>query len=174
MNKENLRERIKEFLEKISEPEWEQQKLSPVSIMQITDYFMSLLSQSESKETDSNEVKELTKFLCQINIGAGAIPNFWLSKDIGDKLAKAILKAGYTKNKGELLGYDDCMEVNLDYIEDKQGAYQPTGRFSLDWPGENTTFDTKEQALAWCKKHNFKVVTFGEFKDGKYKITEVE
>lgn len=52
--------------------------------------------------TDSNEVKELTKFICQINIGAGVTPNFWLSKDIGNTLAKAlILQAGYTKNKGD-------------------------------------------------------------------------
>lgn len=58
----------------------------------ITDEIMSLISQSESKETDSNEVKELINIISQNHSG-----------DFGEghRIAKSILQAGYTKNNGE-------------------------------------------------------------------------
>lgn len=59
----------------------------------IADEIMSLISQSESKETDSNEVKELEEIIKSYQ------------QDIynldPEEMAKAILQAGYTKNKGD-------------------------------------------------------------------------
>lgn len=58
-----------------------------------TETVMSLISQSESKETDSNEVKELEEIIKSYQ------------QDIynldPEEMAKAILQADYTKNKGE-------------------------------------------------------------------------
>jgi len=75
-----------------------------------TETVMSLISQSESKETDSNEVKDSIDLFLELidlffdsfnkeqkeNIGAQVD----LSR-VSERLAKAILQAGYTKNKGE-------------------------------------------------------------------------
>lgn len=54
---------------------------------------MSLISQSESKETDSNEVKELVEIMVKEHDNLTNDPRT-------RKTAQAILQAGYTKNKG--------------------------------------------------------------------------
>ncbi len=73
----------------------------------------SFISQSESKQTDSNEVKELVELLDEHIYG---------TKHKED-LADAILQAGYTKNKGEKVweGFFDnnltCLEIGNEIWE---------------------------------------------------------
>ncbi|MBP9717079.1 MAG: hypothetical protein KBD51_04025 [Candidatus Levybacteria bacterium] len=84
MNKETLREKIRHEIfhgDAIGEEE-------------VMDRVMSLISQSESKETDSNEVKELVEIMVKEHDNLTNDPRT-------RKTAKAILQAGYTKNKGE-------------------------------------------------------------------------
>lgn len=56
--------------------------------------FLKSISQSESKETDSNEVKELVEIMVKEHDNLTNDPRT-------RKTAQAILQAGYTKNKGE-------------------------------------------------------------------------
>ncbi len=64
----------------------------------------SFISQSESKQTDSNEVKELVELLDEHIYG---------TKHKED-LADAILQAGYTKNKGEKVFEGDASMPDID------------------------------------------------------------
>jgi len=92
-----------------------------------TETVMSLISQSESKETDSNEVKDSIDLFLELidlffdsfnkeqkeNIGAQVD----LSR-VSERLAKAILQAGYTKNKGEKVweGGLQSLEIHGDEV----------------------------------------------------------
>lgn len=65
---------------------------------------------------------------------------------------------GYTElePEGEVEIVEHCIEVN--------GVYEPTSDLTIDYEGDMTTFKTVDEALAWAKRHNFKVAKIYDLK----------
>lgn len=74
---------------------------------------------------------------------------------------------GYTElePEGEVEIVEHCIEVN--------GVYEPTSHLTIDYEGDMTTFKTVDEALAWAKRHNFKVAKIFDLKTrGNFVVTK--